>query len=224
MFVGVPERVPALAIPALGQCEEFQLPPTSVAYEEDPVAATALWQKEGASGNYSQLVDQQGKTLMVVMRPKAQWGTSLRPDSRLYQHGAVFLHAPRAKSGERMLVCAYPYDFITHRRSLPQQFNGDSPDLSVQVIRPATLLSNSERPFAKEMNVARLLGHPFGTVRIFAGQVDPNDDSHFTIQYETPTGKGTIDGYLQPDEHVRMQYRDGPALAPTTSPTTLPVR
>jgi hypothetical protein len=47
--------------------------------------------------------------------------------------------------------------------------------------------------------------------RIFAGQADPNDASHFTIEYEWPSGvRGTIDGWLRDDDHVDLQIRPGP--------------
>ena len=33
-------------------------------------------------------------------------------------------------------------------------------------------------------------------LRIYAGQVDPNDPSHFTIRYEQAGRKGIVDGYV----------------------------
>ncbi|MDB5334045.1 MAG: hypothetical protein JWP03_5196 [Phycisphaerales bacterium] len=52
---------------------------------------------------------------------------------------------------------------------------------------------------------------PSEPLKLFAGQADAADESHFTIAYSTPAGRGTIDGWLQPDDTVRMQVRDGPA-------------
>jgi hypothetical protein len=51
-------------------------------------------------------------------------------------------------------------------------------------------------------------------LRLYAGQPDPVDSSHFTIPYETTSGRGTIDGWLQADDTVKMQVRDGPAKQP----------
>jgi|SRR5665213_1486960 len=55
--------------------------------------------------------------------------------------------------------------------------------------------------------------HPM-TRRFFAGQPDPVDSTHFTIGYEEDGKKGTIDGWLQDDDTVKMQVRDGPAMPP----------
>jgi hypothetical protein len=53
-----------------------------------------------------------------------------------------------------------------------------------------------------------------GNLRLFAGQPDPNDDSHFTIRYEVDNQPGTIDGWLQADDTIKLQIRDGPATKP----------
>jgi hypothetical protein len=50
----------------------------------------------------------------------------------------------------------------------------------------------------------------FAVDRLFAGQPDPNDASHFTIAYECDGQKGTIDGWLMNDDSVKLEVRDGP--------------
>jgi len=45
--------------------------------------------------------------------------------------------------------------------------------------------------------------------RIYAGQVDPADPSHFTIAYEREAARGTIDGYLREDDRVEFVPRTG---------------
>jgi hypothetical protein len=54
-------------------------------------------------------------------------------------------------------------------------------------------------------------GHPVEMPqRIFAGQCDPVDPSHFSIEYEWPTGlHGFIDGRLGDDDTVRLTVRPG---------------
>ena len=49
-------------------------------------------------------------------------------------------------------------------------------------------------------------------VRIFAGEPDAADESHFTIPYDVDGTPGLIDGWLDPYDKVRMQVRDGPAV------------
>ena len=74
---------------------------------------------------------------------------------------------------------------------------------------------------------------PHGLFRIYAGQADPADPAHFTIDYERDGGRSTIDGYLREDDRVEFVPRSGaivsrdahgreaywdPDLAPTTRP------
>jgi hypothetical protein len=59
-----------------------------------------------------------------------------------------------------------------------------------------------------------------GQSRLYAGQPDPKDASHFTIDYEISGVRGTVDGWLQPDDTVKMQIRDGPAAKPTAPSAT----
>lgn len=48
------------------------------------------------------------------------------------------------------------------------------------------------------------------SLRFFAGQPDPTDPSHFTIDYEDPTGRHTLDGWLQNDDTILLQPRHPP--------------
>jgi hypothetical protein len=48
------------------------------------------------------------------------------------------------------------------------------------------------------------------SLRFFAGQPDPADPSHFTIDYEDPAGRHTLDGWLQNDDTVLLQPRRPP--------------
>jgi hypothetical protein len=46
--------------------------------------------------------------------------------------------------------------------------------------------------------------------KLFAGQPDAADQSHFTIAYESRGRKGTIDGWLANDDSIKLEVRDGP--------------
>ena len=46
-----------------------------------------------------------------------------------------------------------------------------------------------------------------GRIKIFAGQPDPSDPSHFTISYELDGKPKTIDGWLNDDDTVRFNRR-----------------
>lgn len=54
-------------------------------------------------------------------------------------------------------------------------------------------------------------------VRVYNGQPDPSDPSHFTIGYKVDGQRGTIDGRLadhdKPDwNRVTLNFRDGPSV------------
>ena len=44
-------------------------------------------------------------------------------------------------------------------------------------------------------------------LRIYAGQPDLNDESHFTIPYEIDGKTDVIDGWLMPDDSVKLEPR-----------------
>ena len=46
-------------------------------------------------------------------------------------------------------------------------------------------------------------------LRLHAGQIDPRDPSHFTIDYVLPNQRGTIDGWLLDDDRLRFEPREG---------------
>ena len=46
-------------------------------------------------------------------------------------------------------------------------------------------------------------------VRFYAGQLDPNDPSHFTIDYELNGVRNVIDGWLTDDDFLRIRPRGG---------------
>lgn len=50
---------------------------------------------------------------------------------------------------------------------------------------------------------------PAEQLRVFAGQADPQDASHFTIRYELDGIAGTIDGWLRADGSVALEPRAG---------------
>jgi hypothetical protein len=51
-------------------------------------------------------------------------------------------------------------------------------------------------------------------LRLYAGQIDSADASHFTIRYELGGQGGAIDGWLRGDDSVGLKVREGPATRP----------
>ena len=59
--------------------------------------------------------------------------------------------------------------------------------------------------------------------RIFAGQPDPNDPTHLTIDYELDGQRHVIDGWLTSDGEVKLETRPIPADTPgTRTPSSMP--
>jgi hypothetical protein len=46
-------------------------------------------------------------------------------------------------------------------------------------------------------------------LRLFAGQADPNDASHFSIAYVADDREGVIDGWLMDDDKIKFKSREG---------------
>jgi hypothetical protein len=44
--------------------------------------------------------------------------------------------------------------------------------------------------------------------RIYAGQPDPDDPSHFTFEYENRGVRKTVDGWLREDDPLRFHIRE----------------
>jgi len=52
-------------------------------------------------------------------------------------------------------------------------------------------------------------------LRVYAGQIDPADSSHFTVRFQRGRESGIIDGYLKDDESVTLKVRGQSATSPT---------
>jgi hypothetical protein len=50
---------------------------------------------------------------------------------------------------------------------------------------------------------------PGKSLRFYAGQADPKDPSHFTIDYDFDGQRGTIDGWLTDDDFLRIRPQAG---------------
>jgi hypothetical protein len=81
--------------------------------------------------------------------------------------------------------------------------------LSVHVLRLGWLFAGPQEVTNPAVNLGRARGVELGakTTRLFAGQVDASDGSHFVIPFEREAKPGVIDGYLNADETVRLEAR-----------------
>jgi hypothetical protein len=129
----------------------------------------------------------------ATMWPEAARIIPLPHDGWLFP---LFIHQRIARNGiSRLIVVeevAVPGGFTTRLR------------LTAVTYRTASLSLGSRMQSGAWAN----LDH--GPASFHGGRIDPNDDSHFTIGYETDRGDGTIDGWLMNDGSVKLEVRDGP--------------
>jgi hypothetical protein len=144
-------------------------------------------------------------------------GYIMRPGGVFHQVGlpgfpqdALFLHARLRPDGKARIVWA----------TVGYESTGTGIQLRVEgnVLIPGTMFRSAWNcPRTAGPLIAEAAGQ---TPRIYAGQPDPNDASHFTMQFEFPDGRGgTIHGRLSDDDSIEFQFESGPSR-PQPSPTT----
>jgi hypothetical protein len=80
--------------------------------------------------------------------------------------------------------------------------------LLAQTFRPATLEIGSRPEWCQAAGVAGSYYFPAKqSLRVFAGQLDPTDESHFTIRYDADGKSDILDGWLMPDDTVKLELR-----------------
>ena len=203
------------------ECLSFELPADSIVYAEDIAGRDAAMQfvrrrrTTGATDVVPhKYLDDDGSTEIVHVRPTAEFnfnrsaGVVFGPDVL-----TVFMHGRRATPGgpERLVRTG----LSIHRTGRPARLPGGIPTTASQLVAEPYSLATAGRTLRplppSHVAVAGIAAVPLGDLRLYAGQPDPADESHFTIDYETPDGRGTIDGWLMPDDTVKLEVRDGPA-------------
>jgi hypothetical protein len=107
----------------------------------------------------------------------------------------LFLHERRSKAGVRRLV-------IVRRTPPVARMSWDIPmAFNVTLFEPGGLTGSPRRILSYLPDaVPSHFGDGSGggpRLRLFAGRLDPADESHFTIDYELNGDRGTIDGWLR---------------------------
>jgi hypothetical protein len=171
--------------------------PGTVAFEEDTTKAITLAKLPDYALFTHPLTDGSG----ARRRPPALAKLDPRSDVVDGQpvkrfHSILFVHERHAPSGPASLVVVEGVvnwetgsPGQTHLLPVATIFATDAPG-----VMPLKPISTTEGP----MIDASLAGDPAWGLRVFTGQIDPRDDSHFWIDYQTADGgKGTIDGWLR---------------------------
>ncbi len=199
------------------QCLTFTASPDAVVYEPEPAKAAALLRKglqywgSNSTPEYAVAPDPRCLKRLASLLPCTPTGApiitqSLTTPTILTGSGLGFMHELRNHKGDRRLVVVAP---------------PSNPSFLMYCVAPLTPplgnVQSGTLAIDSCYSTGLILGvDPPGALRIFAGQLDPNDASHFTFAYETRdgTGNGTIDGWLNDQCNIVMRVRDGPAKTP----------
>jgi hypothetical protein len=143
------------------------------------------------------------------------------PAVRALSNGSVFLHERRAGAGLPARIVSIDVEGA-NRLSV----NGSNLLMFYfEVVQPGSLTRRPALLRGTLIPCGNITSIPFGMLRLFAAQPDPNDASRFTIAYDaSQLGRGMIDGRLMPDDSVTLTVRDGPAAtgASTGASTSRP--
>jgi hypothetical protein len=112
----------------------------------------------------------------------------------------VFIHGRRAPGGEVRLV-AVGFDPIAFMDGSDTPFCA----FSMGYRGPLSSLHSLGWRVGEEFQFAVAPDKP---LKLFAGHIDPADESHFTIDFDTGGTRRTIDGWLLPDDTVKLQLRE----------------
>ena len=190
------------------QCLRDAPPADRIAYAEDPAIAQALITQKL---EYVSITSPGGS--MAAGRLPRCWS---RFGRGLVTSGAVlFVHERQSPSGERRLVVVSS-DF-NPRMSPPLFIIGY--DLQVIALAPATW-SRPMRYVPQPIRLSVTTSPPPipPKLKIFAGQADPGDASHFTIRYEMYAQEGLLDGWLRDGGRIEVKVRTGPKPFPGVQP------
>lgn len=180
------------------QCARFSDPAATVAYEEQPVELSPA--SAPTSSSSSDLFSRVAPAVLVGRTPPAMVRLIPGTGGSL----TLFLHARRAGGPRRLVVVT-----VLGRTIDPQIFHSPGGSLcNASVYSVASLRRDVALLSSRHFTLYPLPLTPLGKLKFYAGQPNPDHESHFTIDYETHERRGTIDGWLLPDDTVRLQLRE----------------
>jgi hypothetical protein len=184
------------------QVYTYTAPADRVVYEEDPARWPALL-AQPAYHNAPYIPAVQCPFIAHFVEPVKQFAeaTQLRIGDI-----ALFAHSRRTQSGKERLVIVWIPNNGTRMSA-----QGASPDnqarffdLCTSVYGGPKFLAGGADPWIAPQSLAENRQTPL-YARIYAGQIDPADASHFTIPYQIGDYTDFLDGYLRDDESVLLR-------------------
>jgi hypothetical protein len=200
--------------------------PKCVIHEEDPGEAARL-QRIGSS--YVDRSPKPGEAGFGQFGPYCDWTL---PNSRRMVGWPLatlaFMHGRRAAKGEERLVVVELHESLRSDEGAGasalvfycqtcQLGTWKEPLFPIETSGLAILRSPPRDPDEDEAEMARQFIQ-IKRARVFAGQPDPKDQSHFTVAMEINGHSATLDGWLQTDDKVHLTIRERP---PTLSASTV---
>ena len=188
------------------QCAQYSPPVTEAVYE---LSGGASSRTEIPNGSI-QARDAQG-ILRVREQPPclAEYANAEPVLFRTSTPAALlFMHDMKSPKGDRFLV-------VVWRRHQPPADETLAASLRTDVYLPATFQKRLRCVFSsdgytiKDCKRGPVLS--YGKVlRFYAGQIDNQNPSHFTVKYALDGLPGMIDGFVDDAGRVRLTARDGP--------------
>jgi hypothetical protein len=172
------------------QCLDFVLSPDQVVYTEDKTEANALLTRDP-------------KYLRTLTGAAYQPTEAAKFFVGLPPSGMAFLHSRQAVDRPQRLVCVRVWIWHTSNTTRTVWLESTASrtiELAIPRESSESLAPGQSLPLALSLD---------DVLRLFAGQIDPADSSHFAIVYELNGKRGSIDGWLKSDDSVILEVRDG---------------
>jgi hypothetical protein len=171
------------------QCGRYTAPADQLIFSTDPADLARL----GSDPRYAIARRFNDTTFCLVASPPKCWTRYYRAglNSRQFRppgNAIAFLHTLRHKSGPQWLV-AFDWSCTTQH--------------SV-TLRTNVVSAEIEQGRRQCQGVTYSLVGMHLPLRVFAGQPDPTDPSHFTIRYELAGRAELIDGFLTDDNNIKL--------------------
>jgi hypothetical protein len=176
------------------RCEHYSAPPDQVVF--DPPAANSYsdWKLTGMPLNCPQWWKFEAQLLPLTVHASP-------PTSSV-----AFLQDRQSPSGKNRLVAVELRPQCDEQDYLSRIFR-PMVYVNVNVVTPTRGLP---APTRGEHDSWGNLGPIEGKLKVFAGQPDPSDRTHFTIAYRLNDVPGIMDFHLQDDDTVAMKILSGP--------------
>jgi hypothetical protein len=176
------------------QCLRYTAPADQVVFDSNPARVAQLT----ADPNY---VIWRG---CAFRKPPADWPAVLTSATGWVRVGGpagatLFLHELKAGGQSRLVML----ERTAAANESPYFLAGY--DVETHTLTPATFRNPHLTELQFPMDIDVIDGMGPHDIRIFAGQVDSADASHFTVRYESQGQTHTAHGYLRPDGHVDLK-------------------